>query len=287
MHRNEKRAQELHSDNDWVPTIPETMQLIFRWREYYAGQELRARDGQRPGDIFKSEKGPGVDPFALHFLMMACKARMVHRNGITFNGWHWYHEDLYGLKDYVLMFYSYYDLSQVYIFRMQQNGSPGNFLCTAKPIEKTKVFASDEFPEDVAAVQRVNSMKRKAINTTKRLADMLQSQKQVYIDWSRTLRDRPEVADAIKQIEDKSPKVVKISPFADEEQSQSSAPEEPVRYSKLSAPAFDHDFEYYDWYAAQDPKNLNDADRAWVADYMRTDQWEKFYGKKQATGGEG
>jgi putative transposase len=211
MGRNEKRAKALHDDR--IPTIQEATELIFRWREYHADQRLKARDYLRPKDLFEAERGPGVDPFVLHFLMMSCKARMVHRNGITFNGWHWYHEKLYGLKDYVLMFYSYYDLSQVYIFTVE-NDSPKEFLCAAKPVEKVNPFAVDsECPEDMAAVQRINALKRKAINMSKKLADVIQSQKNLSIDWDRVHRDRPEFAEGIKQIEEKNPKLVRISPF--------------------------------------------------------------------------
>jgi len=265
MNRNEKRAKDLH--NGWVPTIPEAMELIFRWREYYIDQPSRARDGQRPRDIFEAEKGPGVDPFALHFLMMTCKARMVHRNGITFNGWHWFHENLYGIKDYVLMFYSYYDLSQVYIFTMQKNGAPGEFLCVAKPIEKVKPFASEsEFPEDMAAVQQNNAAKRKCVQTTKKLADLLQSQKNLYIDWDKKFRDRPEVAEAIKQIEDKKPAVEKMSPFADEPEAIDAKTSGGDDGEKgMGRPKFDHDFEKYDWLMEQNV--LTPDDRIYINDY--------------------
>ncbi len=270
MNRNEKRAQDLH--DEWVPTIPEAMELIFRWREYYADQRLKARDGQRPRDIFDAEKGPGVDPFALHFLMMTCKARMVHRNGITWNGWHWYHESLYGFKDYVLMFYSYYDLSQVYIFTMKNE-----FLCVAKPVEKVLPFAADsEFPEDMAAVQRINALKRKAVNTTKKLADTLQSQKNLYIDWNRKFRDEPEVAEAIQKIEEtKKSKVVRLSPWASEIEAATSVPARldalPANVEQAtSRPRFQYDFEKYEWLMDQTLGSITDDDRRWLDHYVAT-----------------
>ena len=271
MNRNEKRAKELHAE--WVPTIPEAMELIFRWREYYASQPSRARDGQRPRDLFEAEKGPGVDPFALHFLMMTCKARMVHRNGITFNGWHWYHESLYGLKDTVLMFYSYYDLSQVYIFTMENE-----FLCVARPVEKLMPFASDsEFPEDMAAVKQINATKRRVVKTTKKLADMLQSEKKTYIDWDRQLRDRPEVAAAIQQIEDKSQKVAGISPFLDgvdyknetEARRKYKPPREWQGYYEY--------WERYEHHLKQHPKELTKDDDDFIVWYKNTDEYRRLY----------
>jgi putative transposase len=268
MSRNEKRARGLH--NGWVPTIPEAMEHIFQWREYYADQPLKGRDGQRPRDLFEAGKGPGVDPFALHFMMMTCKARMVHRNGITFNGWHWYDSNLYGLKDYVIMFYSYYDLSQVYIFTTKNDEEANEFLCVARPVEKVKPFAQDsELPEDMAAVRQINATKNKAINTTKKLANMLQSEKQLYIDWDRKFRDRPEVAEAIKQIEDKKPKVVKLKPWLDEPAQNVPAlvatEAEQMASPNSHRPRFKYDFEKYDWLMAQESITLGDL--GWIREY--------------------
>jgi putative transposase len=270
MNRNEKRARSLH--NDWVPTIPETMELIFRWREYYIDQELRSRDNLRPRDMFETGKGPGVDPFALHFLMMTCKARMVHRNGITFNGCHWYHENLYGFKDYVLVYYSYYDLSQVYIFTLQ-----GDFLCAAKPVEKVNPFAADsEFPEDMAAVQRINATKRKLIKATERVVDMIHSQKNLYIDLDRSLRNNPEVEAAIKKIEDKKPKVEPISPFVDgaiygeEPKTEKPKYKPPKDWTGFKG---DH-WEMYEYLKQQDPKTLTPNQIDFLAYFPTTSEYQ-------------
>ena len=270
MNRNEKRARSLH--NDWVPTIKETMALIFRWREYYIDQELRGRDYLRPRDIFEAERGPGVDPFALHFLMMTCKARMVHRNGITFNGCHWYHENLYGFKDYVLVYYSYYDLSQVYIFTLRNE-----FLCVAKPVEKVNPFAADsEFPEDMAAVQRINATKRKVVNATNKLADMIQSQKNLRVDWNRSLRDRPEVEEAIKKIEDKKPKAATISPFVEgvtygeEPKTEKPKYKPPKDWTGFKG---DH-WERYDYLKVQDPKTWTPEDLDFLSWFETTSEYQ-------------
>jgi putative transposase len=277
LHRNEKRAIALHGD--WVPTIPEAMELVFKWREYYIAQPLRARDGQTPYDIFNAEKGPGVDPFALHFLMMAAKARTVHRNGITFNGWHWYHESLYGLKGRVIMFYSYYDLSQVYIFMIRNDGSPGEFLCVAKPIEKCKPFASEEFPEDMAAVNRISATKKKLVSTTKKMADLIQSEKQVYIDWNRSLRDRPEVAGAIRQIKDKAkPKLISYS-------TQKEIDDYEVKIDdQLREDVFDACFERYDCLCKKE--TLTDSEKEWVQQYktgkIAPGEYNTIYGGNDA-----
>jgi len=271
MNRNEKRAKALH--NEWVPTIPEAMELILRWREYYIDQELGSRDGLRPRDIFEAEKGPGVDPFALHFLMMTCKARMVHRNGITFNGWHWYHENLYGFKDYVLMFYSYYDLSQVYVFTTKNE-----FLCVAKPVEKVNPFAADsEFPEDMAAVRRSIATQRRVVKATKKLSDLIQSQQGAYIDYNRAFRDRPEVAGAIRQIENKKnpAKVVSLSTPEEIESHE-------IRAESESSP-LPETYERYDILIKKE--KLTELEEAFINGYISGEiapgEWETIYGGKE------
>ncbi len=271
LNRHEERARDLC--NDQVLTIPETMDQIYRWREYYADQELKARDYARPGDIFEAEKGPGVDPFALHFLMMTCKARMVHRNGITFNGWHWYHESLYGLKDYVLMYYSYYDLSQVYVFYKDE------FLCVAKPVEKLNPFAADsEFPEDMVKVNQIQSLKRRAIRQSKQLADTLRSNRHLQIDWNKRFRDNPEVAGAIEKIEaGKKPKVINISQYAASLEPEAPAEEErPLQFPSAWA--------RYEFHLNGGVFKGPELDQKFMDDYrsgkIAPGEWEANYGKK-------
>jgi putative transposase len=284
MKRNEKFARSLH--NPEIPTIQETIKSIFDWREYYIDQPLKSRDGQRPRDIFEAEKGPGVDPFILHYLLMESKPRMVHRNGITFMGWHWYHENLYGFKDYVLVFYSYYDLSQVYIFTMQKK-----FLCAAKPVEKVHPFAAySEFPEDIEAVKRIQLIKKKMIRKTKKAIFDIQSQK-VPIDWNRSLRDRPETIDAIKQIEAKEQKALPFKPFSDESENSKVEVQNEGKtlvilvnaetgrswWANESQPKTDS--QRYDGYheMAKMGLDLTVNDWEWIANYERSDEWKQYY----------
>ena len=188
--RNEKYARSLH--NPYVPTIQETNGLIRAWRDRYAERPSRGRDGLRPIDIYNDGKGPGVDPHELIYLMMDREIKNVHRNGVTWLGWHWYDENLYGLKDKVVIRYSLSDLSQIYVFHKNE------FLCAAKPIEKVNPMASEsENPKDMEAVKEVIRLKKKVKNTTRKLCDLLDTKAAGQIDWSRTknsgdLRDDPE-----------------------------------------------------------------------------------------------
>jgi putative transposase len=86
MLRNEKDAQARH--NEWVPKIEEVQEMLLKFREFYSDQPSRGRDGLTPREIFEAEKGPGVDPDELTYLMMAKEIKSVGRNGVTWNGWH-------------------------------------------------------------------------------------------------------------------------------------------------------------------------------------------------------
>jgi putative transposase len=270
--RNEKLARSLHGP-DKTPTIPEANALIRAWRDRYAEQPSRGRDGLRPIDIFNEGKGSGVDPAELVYLMMAQEIRTVHRNGVTWLGWHWYHEDLYGLKDRVVIRYSLSDLSQIYIFHQ----SLPNGFCVAEPIEQVNPMASEsESPRDMEAVKEVLRLKKKVKSGTCRLSDLLETKAASQIDWSRTRT--PEIAETIQKIEDaKKPKAVNISPFV-EGVDYSNQPETRPKYKppRQWDGYYEH-WERYNHHLKQDPATITDEDREFIAMYKGTSEYQAIY----------
>ena len=216
MLRNEKDAQARH--NEWVPKIEEVQEMLLKFREFYIDQPSRGRDGKTPREIFEAEKGPGVDPDELTYLMMAKEIKSVGRNGVTWNGWHYYDEALYGYRDKVICRYTHSDYSKIYLFSLKNQ-----FLCVARPVEQVHPMASDsEFPKDQEAVKQISSLKNRVRRGTKNLLTLLDSKTAAQIDWSRTKNS--EISETIQKIEDtKKPKAVNISPFAN-----SPEPEIPV-----------------------------------------------------------
>jgi putative transposase len=266
--RNEKYAQTLH--NPYVPTIEEANGLICSWRNRYAERPSRGRDGLRPIDIYNDGKGPGVDPLELIYLMMDREIKNVHRNGITWLGWHWYDENLYGLKDKVVIRYSLSDLSQIYVFHKNE------FLCAARPIEKVNPMASEsDNPKDMEAVKEVIRLKKKVKNTTRKLCDLLNTKAAGQIDWSRT--KTAEISETIQKIEaDKTlrqaqGKVVKLSPFPDAPEQQFLIPQSEIRNG--DRPNFQYDFEKYDWLMAQN--SIAKEDQKWIDHYRSTSSLHK------------
>lgn len=269
--RNEKYARSLH--NPFIPTIPETNDLVFAWRDRYAETPSRGRDGLRPLDIFNEGKGVGVDPGELTYLMMACEIKNVHRNGVTWLGWYWYDENLYGLKDKVVIRYSLSDLSQIYVFHKNE------FLCAAKPIEKVNPMASEsENPRDMEAVKEVLRLKKKVKNTTRKLCDLLDSKAAGQIDWSKT--KNAEISETIKQREDKKPKAVNISPFVDDEEGKG-AISVPARADAVPSIVEQAESSFDEWYKKYDylmkKPALTVEDREWIDWYMTTSEYRSIY----------
>lgn len=270
--RNEKLARALHDPGAWTPTIQEANGLISFWRERYAETPTRGRDNLRPIDIFNEGKGPGVDPRQLAYLMMDGKFRTVQRNGVEFLGWHWYDEALYGLKDKVLIRYSYSDLSQIYVFYKNE------FLCTARPIEPVHPMASEsENPKDMEAVRERLRLKKKVKSTTKKLCLLLGSKTADQIDWDRT-RD-PSVKEIIQAAEAENKPEIKISPFvegynygreleweAPERISPFLHEEKPtVTESAIERPRFRDEYERYRWVMQQ--QAISRDDREFIDDF--------------------
>jgi len=266
--RNEKLALSAH--DPYIPTIPETSDLIRAWRDRYAERPSRGRDGLKPIDIYNDGKGPGVDPLELTYLMMEREIKTVHRNGVTWLGWHWYDEALYGLKDKVIIRYSLSDLSHVYIFHKNE------FLCAARPIEKVNPMASEsENPKDMEDVKDVLRLKNKVKNTTRKLCDLLETKAAAEIDWSKTRSE--EVAATIEKIEaGKKPKVVNISPFVDGVNYR----EEPARPRYKPPREWEGYFEYwerYEYHLKQDPETLSKEDHEFIAWYKTQSEFERIY----------
>jgi putative transposase len=278
--RNEKFARSLH--DPWVPTIQETDGLIRAWRDRYAERPSRGRDGLRPIDIFNEGKGPGVDPAKLYYLMMEREIKTIHRNGLTWLGWHWYDEAMYGLKDKIIIKYSLSDLSQIAVFHKNE------FLCWAKPVEPVHPMASEsDNPKDMEAVKDVLRLKKKVRNTTLKLCDLLDSKAAGQIDWSRTKSS--EIAETIQKIEAEKVQPQIISPFVDEPEPETPVEEEnqapvgeitgdgnslssanlsppnPINTEHPSdgankRPWFQGDYDKYDWLMKQDCFGLEDRD---------------------------
>jgi putative transposase len=205
--RNEKLARSLH--NPKIPIFSEINDRMFEWREFYVDQPSRGLGGQTPREIFKTGKGPGVDPAELVHLMMPREIKRITRNGIDLFGCYWHNEALYGLRDHVVIKYSLSDLSQIYCFYKNE------FLCTLKPLPKTHPMASESgTPKDMEDVKRRIAQKRGLKKQTVKLYKML-GRKADALPWKEIVQEIPDVNEIIEKIEAEKPRPPIISPFID------------------------------------------------------------------------
>lgn len=101
--------------------------MIMYWMEFHYSQPCPNVKGKTIGEVFNEGKGEGVDIATLDDLMLAQEIKNIHRNGIRFLKADYYNENLYGLREKVLIKYSLFDLSTIKVFDLK-----GKFLCEAK-----------------------------------------------------------------------------------------------------------------------------------------------------------
>lgn len=124
MNRNEKFHKEIH--NEYIPTIDELKVYLDKWLEFYNSWDCPNVEGKTIAEVFNEKRGNGVDINILDDLMMASEVRTIQRNGVTLFGNWYYSEELYSIKDKVVVKYSFADISSVRIYSLR-----GEFICQA------------------------------------------------------------------------------------------------------------------------------------------------------------
>jgi putative transposase len=263
---NEKFAQSMQ--NPQVPTIEEVNNFIVAWVDRYVNTPTHARDGLRPKDIFDQGKGPGVDLSELDSLMMSREIRKVHRNGITWLGLHWYDEALCGLKDFVVIRYSYTDLSKIYVYYKNE------FLCIARPVQKVHPMASiSEDPKDMEELNcqraEIRRIKRDVVKVCREGGPKILER----LPLKEIIYKIPNIDKEIEKIESEKSHEKFISPFIDEPMDSDSGtvPDESDKVDMaadhglpFSCPWFKEDWEMYEWFYVNDPKKFNITDLCFI-----------------------
>ncbi len=196
MMRNETLHRKLHEQRygGFIPTIDQANQMIATWMEEYEQRPHSGLKGVAPIEIWNSGKGPGIDEELLTHMMMHMKIKTVGRNGVRFMGRDYYHEDLYGYRERVMIRYDFDDLSRVHVF--DQTGA--RKICTAGCVQGAHPMARLlGTKEDLALVKNEIEKKRRLKKTTE-------------IDARRYVEDAP----ALVQIPEKTeiPANVKSEP---------------------------------------------------------------------------
>jgi putative transposase len=128
-----------------VPTLEQAHRAIGSWLDAYHNRPQSGAylPDKTPMEAFEAGRGPGIDPLALLYLMLADSTRTIGRNGIAFNGRHYWNEALCDRRHAVTIRYDLQDDSAIYVFDER-----GEYVCCARPLEKLHPAAHHLGTED-------------------------------------------------------------------------------------------------------------------------------------------
>ncbi len=291
MMRNEKFHKALH--NEYVPTIEETVHLLDAWLQFHRSQECPHVKGKSIGDVFDGGRGPGVDLDELDDLMMDVKISRIDRNGIRFLGQDYYDENLYGLKEQVVIRYSLFDLSYIKVYTMS-----GEFICLANRVMSVHPLARIMgTPKDVESVKRGIAQQRRLSKQTVTLAkEFSKTGKSIELDWQKVTEISPRIAEnlereavslppveehipeeAVKNFAGDSPEST-ASPVIQGQSPQAETPSAAATVSRLepeTRPIFQSTAERYEWHMQYGV--FTEEDRAWVNWFMTTMDYKMLF----------
>lgn len=180
--RNEKFHKKIHSD--FVPTIEETVLAFEKWLEFYRSQPCPHVENLTIGEVFNNGRGAGIDIDRLDDLMMAQEQRTIVRNGIKMFNTFYYSDELYGLKDTVIVKYSLLDISQVKVYSLS-----GEYICTAKTVMEVHPMAEYLGDNtDVYNFKQALKQNKLAITKTMKEAKNIVPRLQKRVDWQKPLQ---------------------------------------------------------------------------------------------------
>ncbi|MBI5205093.1 MAG: Mu transposase C-terminal domain-containing protein [Nitrospirae bacterium] len=285
MMRNEKFHKALH--NEYIPTIEETVQLIQMWLEFHRSQECPHVKGKPIGEVFSEGKGPGVEINELDDLMMDVTIKNIRRNGITFLNADYYDDNLYGLREQVMIRYSLFDLSYIKVYALN-----GEFVCVAKRVMSVHPLARVMgTPKDVEELRRGITMQRKAEKKTIQGAkELIGLKKAAELDWQKVVEISPRIADRLEAeniqtpaIEERIPEECVTTPLSPPkiggeltdtgEQQRTQA--DITRLEPQSRPLFNDNIERYQWHLEYGV--FTEEDQAWVNWFMTTDDFNMLF----------
>jgi putative transposase len=148
--------------------------LVAIWFDEYVSRPQRGHlKGACPLEVFEADRGPGVDPVALRYLMMAEHISQPGKEGIRFLGQNYYHPDLASIRKKVLIRYDLQERDSILVFEEDDSA----YLCTANVLEACHPVASLRGSDaDKQHLSNMIEMKKHAEKKVSRLAlDMLRN----------------------------------------------------------------------------------------------------------------
>jgi len=183
--RNERLHRAIH--REYIPTIEETIQLIEKWLDFYRAQPCPHVPGRTIGEVFSEGKGEGVEVSELDDLMLSIKKTKISRNGIRFLNAEYFNENLYGIKDEVIIRYSLFDLSFIKVYTLQ-----GEYLGIAErvmPVHPMAQYLGEvkDYEQLKHALAQQKRLAKETEKSSKQLWQMLSRAPE--LDWQKISQD--------------------------------------------------------------------------------------------------
>ena len=253
-----KRGEKLHAQwhqkftNNHIPTVSEASKYINSWIEFHNNQPCPNDRSRTIKECLNSVQKQNIDVQKLDDLMMKTEGRTINKHGITFLNMHYRSEAILGIRDKVNIRYSLFDLSKVNVY-----STKGEFLCVAHRVQKVHPMA-----RVLGTVKDMEEYKYQYEKQQKYTNKLLKQIKKVIPEEElQVLEVEPEPILEIEQFEpEKTVREPKLTP----------------REKQMNKPMFDSDYEKYEW--LMNNGCTNPEDRKWLADYIRSDEYNNLYG---------
>ena len=254
MKRGEKLHRELHRKmtGNYIPTVQEVIKYIDCWIDYHNSKICPNDKNKTIKEMLQQVQKQEIDKNILNDLMMKTEVRTINRGKITFLGLHFRNDFLTDLREKVVIRYSFFDLSKVYVYTVK-----GEFLCTARQVEKVHPMANY-----LGTVKDMEEFKQQ-----------IQKQKRQFNKAKKEfLKYFPAETTDVLEIEPEE-KVVEIEKYEQEKIPRERKSTE--REIQINIPIFLSNYEKYEWlmqHGCTCPEQ-----RKWLADYIRSDEYINIY----------
>lgn len=193
MKRNEKFHKSIHQE--YVPTVEETIAALEKWFDFYRSQPCPHVKGKTIGEVFNEGKGSGVDINQLDELMMAQQTRVVRRNGVKMFNNMFFSNELYGVRDTVVVKYSLLNIFKVKIYSLL-----GEYVCEAEALKELHPMAAylgdaNDITTLNQAIKDKKALVKKTMTDAKALVPRLREQ-----TWQQAVRPKKIKANEVKTI---------------------------------------------------------------------------------------
>lgn len=170
LKRNEKFHAQIHKNI--VPTIEQTIQIINSWLEYKNSRPCPNCKTKTVAQMLEGIKKQEINERILDDLMLAQEVKTITSQGIRFLKADYFSDELYGIRQKVIIKYSLFDLSYIKVYTLS-----GRFLCKAERSTLTHPLAHytgeiKDMEDFKQKIQKQKQLKNKTIKAVRQFLDI-------------------------------------------------------------------------------------------------------------------